>query len=107
MNRDRPILLHDNAHPHTANRRQLKILELDLETIDHPLFLPDLSPTDYYFLRNSDNLLQGKILISQQSIENAFHAFIGSRSPGFYAEGINELPLKWQKCIDASGAYSK
>ena len=26
-------------------------------------------------------------------------------SPGFYVKGMNELPLRWQKCIDASGVY--
>ena len=37
VNRHRPILLRDNARPHTANRTQLKMLELFLETINHPL----------------------------------------------------------------------
>ena len=102
MNRDRPILLHDKASPHTANRTQLKILELDLETIDHSPYSPDLSPTDYHLFRNLDNFLQGKISNSQQAVENDFRPFIGFRSPGFYAKDINKLPLKWQKCIDAS-----
>ena len=44
VNRDRPILLQDNARLNTANRTQLIILELYLKTIDHS---PDLSPTDY------------------------------------------------------------
>ena len=35
VSRERPILLHDNAHPHTENQMQLKILELDLETRTH------------------------------------------------------------------------
>ena len=65
VNRDRPILLHDNARPHTASRMQLKILELDLETIHHPPYSPDLSPSDYYLFRNLDNFLQGNILALQ------------------------------------------
>ena len=97
MNRDRPILLHDNARPNTANRMQLKILELNFETIDQPLYSPDLSQTDYHLFRNLNNFLQGNIFNSQQAVETAFQVFIGSRSPRFYAKGINELPLKWQK----------
>ena len=84
VNRDRPILLHDNTRPHTANRTQLKILKWDLETTDHPPYTPDLSPTDYNLFRNLNIFLQGKIFNSQQPVENAFRAFIGSRSPGFY-----------------------
>ena len=80
-------------------------VELDLETIDHSPYSWDLSPTDYHLFRNLDNFLQGKIFNSQQAVENTFHAFIGSRSRGFHAKGINKLPLKWQKCIDTLGTY--
>ena len=83
----------------------MKILELDLETINHSPYLPNLLSTDYYLFRNIDNFIQGKIANFQQAVENAFRSFIGSRSLGFYVKGINELPLKWQKYMDASGAY--
>ena len=112
MNRDRPISLDDNARPHTANQTHLKILELDLKIIDHIPYSPDiftqrpdLSLTDYHLFQNLDNFLEEKIFNSQQAAENAFRAFFGSRSPGFYAKGINELLLKWQKYIDVSRVY--
>ena len=76
-----------------------------MKTIDHPSYSPNLSPTDYHLFRNLDNFLQGNIFNSQQAVKNAFRAFIDSRSSGFYAKGINELPLKWQKCINASGIW--
>ena len=65
MNRDRPILLYDNVRPRTANQAQLKILKLDLETINHPPYSMDLSSTGYHFFREFDNFLQEKIFISQ------------------------------------------
>ncbi|EZA53514.1 Histone-lysine N-methyltransferase SETMAR [Ooceraea biroi] len=55
-----PILLHDNARPHTARLTVAKLQELELETLRHPPYSPDLSPTDYHFFRNLDNLLVGK-----------------------------------------------
>ena len=88
VNRDRPILLHDNARPHTANRMKLKILKLDLKAIDHPPYSPNLSPTDYHLFRNLDNFLQGKIFNSQQTVENCFRAFIDFRFPGIYTEKL-------------------
>ena len=94
VNKDGTILLHDNTHPHATNRTQFKILELDLETIDHPPHSLDLSPTTYHLLRNLDNLLEGKIFNSQKAVENAFCAFIESRSADFYEKGINELALE-------------
>ena len=77
VNKDMVMLLHDNACPHTANRTQLKILELDLETIDHLPYSQNILPADYHLFRNLDNFLQGKISNSQQAVENFFRAFIG------------------------------
>ena len=48
-----------------------------------------------------DNFLREKIFNSQQVVENAFRTRVGSRSPGFCAKDIIELPLHWQKCINA------
>ena len=64
VNRDRRILLNDNVHPLTANRIQLKLPELDFETIDHPPYSPDLSLTDYHLFQNLDNFLREKIFFT-------------------------------------------
>ncbi|CAK9813002.1 Histone-lysine N-methyltransferase SETMAR [Anthophora plagiata] len=94
VNRDRPILLQDNARPHVAKSALLKLQELDLETVCHPPYSPDLAPTDYYFSRALDNFSQGKIFNSQHAVEKAFRDFITSCSPDFFASGINKLSLK-------------
>ena len=66
-------------------------MKLNLETIDHPTYSPDLSPTDYHLFPNLDNFSQEKISNFQQAIKSVSSAFIGSRSQGFYAKSINEL----------------
>lgn len=105
VNRSSPILLHDNARPHTAQKTVAKLQELRLETLRHPPYSPDLAPTDYHFFRNLDNFLQGKKFSSQEAVKSAFHAFLASRSADFYSKGINQLPFKWQSCIDSMGTY--
>jgi len=105
VNRSAPILLHDNARPHSAQMTVAKLQELDLETLRHPPYSPDLAPTDYHFFQNLDNFLSGKKFNSAEAVKMAFQQFIDSREPGFYSKGINKLPLKWQKCIDNLGAY--
>ena len=105
VNRMTPILLHDNARPHAARMTVSKLQELKLEILRHPPYSPDLAPTDYRFFQNLNNFLSGKKFNSAQAVKMAFQEFIDSRDPGFYSEGINELPLKWQKCIDNMGAY--
>ena len=50
VNRRGPILLHDNARPHVARLTVQKLTDLGYETLPHPSYFPDLSPTDYHFL---------------------------------------------------------
>lgn len=105
MNRSSPLLLHDNARPHTARETILTLQELQLETIRHPPYSPDLAPTDYHFFRDLDNYLRDKKFSSQEAVQNAFTQFVQSRSSEFYRKGINDLPIRWQQCIDNNGNY--
>jgi [histone H3]-lysine36 N-dimethyltransferase SETMAR len=105
INRCHPLLLHDNAKPHTARITALKLAELKLEVLPHPAYSPDLAPTDFHFFRNLNNFLLGKKFDSQEGVENAFRCFVDSCSPSFYNSGFEQLPLKWQKCIDNMGNY--
>jgi histone-lysine N-methyltransferase SETMAR len=105
VNCSSPLLLHDNARPHTAQKTVTKLLELRLESLRHPPYSPDLAPTDFHFFRNLDNFIQEKIFRSEDAVKNAFKEFIDSRPQDFYRRGINELPFKWQKCIDNNGQY--
>jgi len=54
----RGIVFHqDNARPHTSIVSQ-KLRELDWEALMHPLYSPDLAPSDYHlFLSMANNLL--------------------------------------------------
>ncbi|KAL6427117.1 hypothetical protein ACFW04_009345 [Cataglyphis niger] len=50
VNRHAPLLLHDNARPHTSHRTIAKLNELKYEVLQHPAYSPDLSPTTFIFL---------------------------------------------------------
>ena len=47
VNRKCPILIHDNARPHVSMITRPKLHSLNYEVLDHPRYLPDLSPTDF------------------------------------------------------------
>ncbi|XP_065663078.1 histone-lysine N-methyltransferase SETMAR-like, partial [Hydra vulgaris] len=82
INMKGPILLHDNARPHVAQPTLQKLNALGYETLPHPPYSPDLSPTDYHFFKHLDNFLHE-----------------------FYATGINKLVSRCQKCVDCNGSY--
>ncbi|XP_066260728.1 histone-lysine N-methyltransferase SETMAR-like [Euwallacea similis] len=105
VNRKGPILLHDNARPHVSLITRQKLHELGYETLDHPPYSPDLSPTDYHFFKHLDNFLRERCFRNQGDAETAFNEFVDSRTTDFYARGINKLSSRWQSCIDANGAY--
>ena len=57
VNRKGLILLHDNAQLHIAKPILQKLNELGYETLPHPPYSPDLSPTDYHFFKHLDNFV--------------------------------------------------
>jgi len=57
---------------HTTNPMLQQLKELVYEVLPHPVYSPDLLPTDYHFIKHLDNLLQGKCFHNQQEAENAF-----------------------------------
>ena len=52
-----------------------KLNELGYEVLPHLPYLPDLSSTDYPFLKHFNNFLQGKSFYNQQDAENTFQEF--------------------------------
>ncbi|KOC67847.1 Histone-lysine N-methyltransferase SETMAR [Habropoda laboriosa] len=99
-----PILLHDNARPHVSQITVQKLNELGYETLPHPPYSPDLSPTDYHLFNYLENFLREKNFKTQAAAVNAFEEFVDSRTPEFYNTGIKKLVLRWQKCIESSGS---
>ena len=104
-NRKGPNLLHDNARPHVAKPTLQKLNELGYETLPHPPYSPDLSPTDYHFFKHLDNFLREKCFKNLSDIKNAFSDFIATRTQDVYVTGINTLVLRWLKCVDSDSAH--
>ena len=91
VNRKGPILPHNSAQPHITQPAFQKFNKLGYKVLPHLPYLPDLSPTDYHFLKHLNNFLQGKHFHNQQDAENAFQEFIKSQSMDFYTARISKL----------------
>ena len=102
VNRKGSILHHGNARSQITVR---KLNELSVEVLPHPPYSPDLSPTDYQLFKHFDNFLTGRTFANQEQTKTAFVDFIEFRALNFYADGIDRLMLRWQKCTGSKGAY--
>uniref|UniRef100_A0A0N5CE35 Histone-lysine N-methyltransferase SETMAR n=1 Tax=Strongyloides papillosus TaxID=174720 RepID=A0A0N5CE35_STREA len=105
VNRKGPILLYDNAKSHVSNMTLQKLCELGYETLPHSPYSLDLSLTDYHFFKHLNNFLTDKVFRNDDDIKTAFEAFVESRSPDFYVNGINKLLSRWQQCVYCNGSY--
>ncbi|KAL4501521.1 hypothetical protein ABPG72_018572 [Tetrahymena utriculariae] len=105
VNRSGLILLHDNARPHICIQTKNKLKELGIELLPHPAYSPDLAPTDFHLFKHLDSFLADKIFKNKEEIKLAFEEFIKTRPANFFAEGIEKLPLRWEKCIQSNGKY--
>jgi histone-lysine N-methyltransferase SETMAR len=55
------VLLHyDNARPHATAATIKTIQKLNFELLPHPLYSPDLAPSDYHLSSSLKKALQGR-----------------------------------------------
>jgi histone-lysine N-methyltransferase SETMAR len=102
--RDR-ILLFDNARPHKARLTQAKLESLGFSILPHPPYSPDLSPCDYHVFRSLQSFCDGRRFANKQHVESAVQDWIDSRPKSFWKEGIEALPMRWERVKASNGNY--
>ena len=91
------VIFHqDNARPHTSLVTRKKLLELGWEVMPHPLYSPDLVPSDYDLFRSLQNHLNGNTFDSNEAVKNELIQFVASKNQTFYENGIVKLTERWQ-----------
>ena len=70
----------DNARPHTSFVNRKKLLELGWKVMLHPLYSPDLAPSDYHLFRSLQNHLNGKTFDSNEAVKNELIQFLPLRT---------------------------
>ncbi|CAH2103661.1 unnamed protein product [Euphydryas editha] len=78
VNRSAPLLLHDNARPHTAQQT--------------------VSTIWITFWREKNS-------IPERQYKMPLKSSLPPRPAEFFKKGTNKLPLRWQKWIDSMGNY--
>lgn len=99
------LFLHDNARPHTSKETVAKLKQLEWETLKHPPYSPDLSPSDYHLFHSMKGKLRGQHFHSEMELINWLEKFFASKSADFYREGIEDLLRRWEEVIELEGDY--
>ena len=99
------VLLHDNACPHTAAHTVETLQKLKFEVVAHPLYSPNLDPSDYRLFGPLKEALRGRRFTSDQELKEAVHVWLTAQPKTFFSEGIKKLVQQWKKCIEKQRDY--
>ncbi|GFT58552.1 mariner Mos1 transposase [Trichonephila clavipes] len=91
---DKVILQHGNAQPHVAKEVKTYLETLKWGVLPHPLYSPDLAPSDYYLFRSIAHGLADQHFRSYE-VKNWIDSWIASKDNQFFQRGIRTLPERW------------
>ncbi|EGI70779.1 Mariner Mos1 transposase, partial [Acromyrmex echinatior] len=78
------ILLHDNARPHVAKPVKKYLERVKWEILPHPLYSPDIAPSDFHLFRSMQSALSGERFNSYEGIKKWLDEWIASKEPDFF-----------------------
>ena len=99
------ILLHDNTRPHVAQVVKAILQELKWEVLQHLLYSPDLTPTDYYLFHSLSNHMRGITFDNEEDLKNWLNKFFDTRPGDFWWNGINKLVKRWEEVVSSNREY--
>ncbi|KAG5315313.1 MOS1T transposase, partial [Pseudoatta argentina] len=102
---DKVILLHDNARPRVAKPVKTYLETLKWKVLPHPLYSPDIAPSDYHLFRSLAHSLCEQKFTSYEDCTKWFDSWISSKDEQFFRRGIHSLPERWSKVVESDGKY--
>ncbi|UYV60194.1 hypothetical protein LAZ67_1000361 [Cordylochernes scorpioides] len=102
---DKVIYQHDNARPHVAKVAKETMEALQWDALPHPLYSPDIAPSDYHMFRSMTHGLAEQHFTSYEEAKNWVNIWIASKDEEFFRHGIRMLPERWEKVVAKDGQY--
>ena len=103
--RRKVIPQHNNVRPHPAHLTLEKIEKMGWEILPHPLYSPDLAPSNYHLFGFVKNQMQSYHYETNEALQKAVHQCLQAAGMAFYHKGIFKLPEQWEKCVQRNGDY--
>ena len=89
------LLQHDNARPHTARSSVATIQHLSFRCLPHPLYSPDLAPSDFQVFGPLKEAMGSKSFGSDKEVQQAEDEWLHSLPIEFFPRGIHALLKHW------------
>ena len=77
-----------------------KLLRLVWEVLIHPLYSPDIAPSDFHLFQSLQNSLNRKSYNSLEDCKRHLEQFFAQKDKKFREDGIMKSPEKWQKIVE-------
>lgn len=94
---DKVILQHDNARPHVAKPVKTYLETLKWEVLPHPLYSPDIAPSDYHLFLSMSNDLSEQCFTSYEETKKWVDSWIASKDESFFRRGIRSCQKDGKK----------
>ncbi len=99
------LLHHDNASPHISVLTLAFIGSSGIDMIPHPPYSLDLAACDFFLFPRLKAELRGHKHRNVADLRVAITRTLEHLPVQNYSAAINSLPVRWMKCIKASGQY--
>jgi histone-lysine N-methyltransferase SETMAR len=94
------VLLHDNARPHTADRKNSLIKLFNWEIFDHPPYSPDLASSDYHLFTKMKVWLASQRFHTNEELMDAVNNWLHNLAAPFFDGGLQKLVSQYDKSVN-------
>jgi histone-lysine N-methyltransferase SETMAR len=94
----------DNAPVHTATKVTDWLAARDIKLIEHPPYLPDLAPADYFLFPRVKRELAG-LTLTQDSFKKEWWGAVRIITAADFAEAFRRWFQRHKKCVSIGGGY--
>ena len=97
--------MHDNAPAHRALATKKKLAYLGFQYFDHPLYSPDMAPSNYHLFPGLKKQLKGRHFSSDAEVIAAAETWLDGQPSEFFLSGLQKLEQRAKKCIELREEY--
>jgi hypothetical protein len=98
-------LHHDTAHPHAAATTIETIQNLKYRVLPHPLYSPDLTPSNCNAFSPLKEELHGHWFSNDEEVKEAMHTWFWEQPKTCFSNGIRKLVDRYKKYVELQGDY--